>query len=160
LESLEKGGREAVQFILKRFDVLGIVAAGTIVRGSPAATSDLDIYVIQRPPFRQRVQKFFNGIPTEIFVNPPAMIEKYFIEERAARRPLTAHMLATGFVVLELDPVIGQLRQRAAEVLADSPADNPENFTMARYLAAALYEDALGGPRFRCQRLFRVGVRS
>ena len=100
-ENYDQALREAVQFILKRFDVLGIVAAGTIIRGSPDATSDLDIYVIHPAPFRQRVQKFFNGIPTEIFVNPPAMVEKYFIEERAffvepalARRLKVAEQLA------------------------------------------------------------------
>ena len=57
--------------------------------------------MIHRGSFRQRVQKFFSGVPAEIFVNPPSGIEKYFTEEHAVRRPLTAHMLATGFVVTE-----------------------------------------------------------
>jgi hypothetical protein len=70
------------------------------------------------------------------------MVENYFVEEGAAHRPITAHMLATGFVILELDPVVSTLRQRAAEILADLPESSPENLIMARYLAALLFEDA------------------
>jgi hypothetical protein len=135
--------REAVAFILGSFNVSGIIASGTIIRGNPDPTSDLDIYVIHQAPFRQRIQKYFNNVPAEIFVNPPAMVEEYFMEETAARRPITAHMLATGSVILELDPIVGTLRRRAAEILENPPESNSENLTMARYLTANLYEDAL-----------------
>jgi len=135
--------REAVAFILDNFNISGIIASGTIIRGNPDATSDLDIYVIHQAPFRQRIQKYFNGVPAEIFVNPPAMVEQYFVDERAARRPITAHMLSTGFVILGRDSIVAALRQRASEVLADSPDSSPESLTMARYLVATLYEDAL-----------------
>lgn len=135
--------REAVAFILDNFNVSGIIASGTIIRGNPDPTSDLDIYVIHQAPFRQRIQKYFNGVPAEIFVNPPAMVEQYFVEERAARRPITAHMLSTGFVILDRDPIVAALRQRAGEVLADAPDSSAESLTMARYLVATLYEDAL-----------------
>ncbi|MBN1219666.1 MAG: hypothetical protein JXM69_12115 [Anaerolineae bacterium] len=135
--------RQAVAFILGHFNVSGIVASGTIIRGNPDPTSDLDLYVIQQEPFRQRVQRFFNGIPAEIFVNPPAAIESYFKEEYASRRPLTAHMLATGFVVLQVDPIVNTLRDQAAQWLAKAPEDTPESMTMARYMVATLYEDAL-----------------
>lgn len=142
-DKYDRALREAVQFILKKFNVSGIVACGTIIRGNPDPTSDLDIYVIHQAPFRQRIQRYFNKVPAEIFVNPPGMVEKYFVEERAARRPLTAHMLATGFVVLELDPFVSMLRQQATEILEYPPESSPESLTMARYLAANLYEDAL-----------------
>ena len=135
--------REAVQFILSRFKPVGIIVAGTIVRGNPAPSSDLDIYVIHLEPFRQRVQKFFNGVPAEIFVNPPTAVKRYFVEEHAALRPITAHMLATGFVILNLDPIISDLRQQAVGWLAKSPEETSESLTFARYMAATMYEDAL-----------------
>jgi predicted nucleotidyltransferase len=135
--------REAVAFILENFNSSGIIASGTIIRGNPDPTSDLDIYVIHQESFRRRIQKYFNKVPAEIFVNPPSMVENYFIEEGAARRPITAHMLATGFVILELDPVVSTLRQRAAEILENPPESSSESLTMARYLAALLFEDAL-----------------
>jgi len=131
----------AVEFILENYTVLGIIVSGTIIRGNPDPSSDLDIYVINAQPFRQRLQKFFNGVPAEIFVNPPKSVERYFEEEQAARRPLTAHMLATGFVVLDLDPVIGDLQNKAERVLSQPP-EAPQNLTYQRYSSALLFEDA------------------
>lgn len=133
--------RSAVEFILKNYTVLGIIVSGTIIRGNPDPSSDLDIYVIHDQPFRQRLQKFFNGIPAEIFVNPPEFVEKYFEEEQAARRPLTAHMLSTGFVILDLDPIIGDLQRKAARLLSQPP-EAPKDLTYQRYLSALLVEDA------------------
>jgi predicted nucleotidyltransferase len=37
--------RSAVEFILENYSPVGIVAAGTIIRGAPDKSSDLDIYV-------------------------------------------------------------------------------------------------------------------
>ena len=140
----DKALRDAVSYVLDHFSVAGIVASGTIIRGNPDPASDLDIYVIHRGSFRQRVQRFFSGVPVEIFVNPPSAIEKYFAEEHASRRPLTAHMLATGFVILELEPIVGHLRAKAREYLSRPPGkpDSP-TITMARYGIALLYEDAV-----------------
>lgn len=133
----------AVEFILSRFEPVGLIAAGSILRGTPDAASDLDVYVIHRAPFRQRIQKLFNGVPAEIFVNPPAQVERYFVSEQADARPITAHMLATGHVLLSLDPAVEALRERAHALLNEPPALTDAQRTWARYLAANQYEDAL-----------------
>jgi hypothetical protein len=135
--------RLAVDFIMQRFDPLGIIAAGTILRGCPSPTSDLDLYVLHGQPWRQRLQKFFNGVPTEIFVNPAAAIVGYLAEEQNDGRPLTAHMLATGFVVLDRHPDLERLRRRARELLDNPTKPGPEQLTSMRYMAALQYEDAL-----------------
>jgi predicted nucleotidyltransferase len=136
--------KEAVSYLLKRYEnVLGILVAGSILRGSPDRTSDLDIYFIHAKPERQRLQKFFNGIPAEIFVNPPSKIEDYFREEQAEGRPIAAHMWATGFVLFEADRAIQRLRQLAREYLASQPTISPESLVQMRYFAATGYEDAL-----------------
>ncbi len=135
--------REAVQFTLAQTQPAGIIAAGSILRGKPDATSDIDLYVVHQQPWRQRVQKWFNGVPCEIFINPPAAIESYFDEELAAARPITAHMLATGFVVLNADPIIDVLILRARNLLAQPPRSNNLQLMMARYTAATQFEDAL-----------------
>jgi predicted nucleotidyltransferase len=96
--------REAVEWVSGRFDVVGIIAAGSIVRGRPDASSDLDLYVIHLPLVRQRIQRFFSGVPAEIFVNPPQAIRRYFAAEHREARPITAHMLGTGATVLVRDP--------------------------------------------------------
>ena len=135
--------REAVAYIMGRFEPQGIVAAGSILRGTPHRSSDLDLYVVHAAPFRQRLQQWFNGVPAEIFVNPPAAIRGYFEEEHASGRPLTAHMLATGFVVLERAPAVAALRAEAETWLQAAPTVGAEQLEWERYMAATLLEDAL-----------------
>lgn len=132
--------REAVAFILGRFEVWGIIASGSIVDGRGDPGSDLDIYVVHAQPLRQRVQRWFNGVRAEIFVNPPAAIRRYFEEERD--RPSTAAMLATGKIVLDRHPVVAELRAEAQRRLATPPNLSAAELTMRRYFAADAYENA------------------
>jgi predicted nucleotidyltransferase len=141
-EQYDTALREAVLYALSSFRPVGIVASGTIVRGNPDPASDLDIWVIHFEPARQRIQKFFNGIPTEIFVNPPWVIQSYFESEQASARPIAAHMLATGFVILSLDAVVDELRRRAQFLLTQPPSLTPQTIEQARYEAATNFEDA------------------
>jgi hypothetical protein len=134
--------KSAVEYVLQNFDILGIIASGTLIRGNPDPASDLDIYVIQPKPFRQRLQKKFNSVPAEIFINPPAKVEEYLSNEQAARKPITAHMLSTGFVILKLDPIIDELQRKAEEMLANPP-EAPADLTPLRYMTALLVEDAM-----------------
>ena len=142
-ERYDRALREAVTHILERYTPVGIIAAGSILRRSPDPSSDLDIYVLHLAPFRQRLQKFFNGVPAEIFINPPAAVEDYFTSEQASARPITAHMLVNGFVILDRHPVVAQLRQRARELLASPPTLTPVQHTWKRYWASNLLEDAV-----------------
>ncbi len=132
--------REAVEYILASYQVLGLFACGTIVAGTPDANSDLDMFVIHGKPERQRVQKRFNGVPTEIFVNPPETIRRYFADE--VTRPSTAHMLASGWVLLDRHPVTEELVAEAHSWLATPPNLNDTQLTMRRYMAADAFENA------------------
>lgn len=142
-EKYEEALRDAVIFILKNYDPVGIIVSGTIIRGNPDPSSDFDIYSIHMKPYRQRVQKFFRGIPAEIFVNPPSAIEGYYKEEASSMRPCTAHMMATGFVVLDRDPVIEELRSKARESLLLKPEISEFSLTTVKYTAATYLEDAM-----------------
>lgn len=135
--------RQAVEFILTRTTPIGIVASGTILRGKPDPASDLDLFVIHQQSYRQRIQRIFNGVPAEIFINTPAQVRHYLKEEQAEYRPITAHMLATGFVILEADPVVAELHQEALKMLQTPPPQaGPETLTSLRYMAASWLEDA------------------
>jgi len=134
--------REAARYIFARWQPVGIVAAGTIIRGHPSPSSDLDIFVLHRVPERQRVQRFFEGVPAEIFVNPPERIERYFESDQRDGRLITAHMLASGFVVYDADPAVEALRARAAQVLASQPEPSPGELVRRRYAVATGLEDA------------------
>ncbi|MCC6454592.1 MAG: hypothetical protein IT328_06595 [Caldilineaceae bacterium] len=132
--------RDAVDFILARYEVWGVLVAGTIIAGTPDANSDLDMFVIHAKPQRQRVQKRFQGVATEIFVNPPATIRRYFAEE--VTRPSTAHMLANGVVLLDRHPVVEELIAEARSWLATPPNLSETHLTMRRYSAADAFENA------------------
>lgn len=135
--------REAVAFVFDLVNPIAVVATGTIVRGTAHAGSDLDIYVVHDEPHRRRVQRFFNGVPAEIFINPPHTVRSYFRDEHFAARPITANMLATGFVVWSNGPMIDVLRAESHEWLAKTTPLVPVELTPARYAIATRFEDAL-----------------
>ena len=132
--------REAVDYILARYEVWGLFACGTIVAGKPDANSDLDMFVIHGAPARQRVQKRFHGVATEIFVNPPQTVRRYFADE--VTRPSTAHMLVHGRILLDRHPIVEELVAEAHEWLAKPPNLSETQLTMRRYMAADAYENA------------------
>jgi hypothetical protein len=134
---------EAVEHIFSEFKPVGIVATGTIIRGSPHANSDLDIYVIHLAGHRRRIQRFFTGVPTEMFVNPPSAVRAYFRDEDRDGRRLTAHMLATGVVVFRDGPTVDQLRVEAQEWLAKETPMSESERVSSRYAIASRLEDAL-----------------
>ncbi|HUX49735.1 MAG TPA: hypothetical protein VMW73_03005 [Spirochaetia bacterium] len=133
----------AIEYVVANYSsVVGVIASGTIIRGTPDPTSDLDIYVIHTGSFRQRIQKYFKDVTAEIFVNPPLMIEKYLADECGSGRPITAHMLATGFKVLDLDPVVDRLCAHAGYLLENPPKQFGDT-VYANYLIATTFEDAI-----------------
>jgi hypothetical protein len=133
---------EAAEHIFDHFEPVAIVVSGSIIRGNPDSGSDLDLYLIHQEPYRQRIQRFFNGVPAELFVNPLAQIPRYFAEDTARGRPLTAHLLATGHPLYDPEGVARDLQQRSAKVLAGGPNPSPARITQLRYAVATMFEDA------------------
>ncbi|HEX2037361.1 MAG TPA: hypothetical protein VHS99_24545 [Chloroflexota bacterium] len=135
--------RAAVAYILSRFRPVGIVASGTIIRGNPAPSSDLDLPVIVPEISPQRVQRFFRGVPAEIFVNSPATIWQGLERETREDVPWMAHMLATGFVVYTADAVVDELCAAAAATLAAGPRPPAAGELLRRrYFTAGYFQDA------------------
>src|SRR6266481_2411089 len=81
-------------------------------------------------------------MPLVSSMNPPWVIQKYFVQDEGEARPISAHMMATGTVVLATDPVVEQLRQTAISLIGSSPMLTPLKLTLARYAAATKLEDA------------------
>jgi predicted nucleotidyltransferase len=132
----------AVSDLLTHYSPIAIVAAGSILRGQGGPTSDIDLYVLHHAPFRQRLQRRYNGVPFEIFINPPQQVRRYFEEEHAAARPITAHILTTGAVVLDCDPIVRTLREEAAVWLAKPPAPAADSMRWRRYAIADELDNA------------------
>jgi hypothetical protein len=136
---------EAIAYVFSRVTPLAIFASGTIIRGTPDATSDLDIFVLRDASERFRTQRIFNGVPAEIFVNPPARIERYFAGDRSSGAALTAHLLATAvpvYVAPEAADVVHRILTRAAEELASPPIWSAGRLTLLLYRAATWLEVA------------------
>ena len=133
--------REATQFVLGEVDPIGIIATGTIIRGEAHANSDLDVYVIHSAAYRRRVQRFFTGVPAEIFINSAPAVRGYFADEHRDGRPLTAHMLATGFVVYSSAAIVDELRREAEEWLVRPSPMSDDQATRERYGIASRLED-------------------
>jgi hypothetical protein len=135
--------RDAVDFIFQELEPVGIIATGTIVRGNPHRNSDLDLYVVHLAAYRRRIQRRFNGVPTEIFVNPPSAVRTYFAEEDRDGRRLTAHMLATGITIFQADLIVEALRTEAAQWLRKNTDASAFERVSTRYSIASRLEDGL-----------------
>jgi hypothetical protein len=135
--------QQAIEWLTSIVDPVGIVVSGSIIRGNPAASSDLDIVVLHDQPWRRRIQKLFNRTPTELFFNSQEWLEHSIRDEASRGRPSMAHMLATGTLVKDRENRMADLIRAARDVLAEGPGLRPEVLLRERYLAACLVEDAL-----------------
>ncbi|MDQ3019385.1 MAG: nucleotidyltransferase domain-containing protein [Bacteroidota bacterium] len=134
---------KALIWIRDNFKPIVIIVTGSIVRENPNFNSDLDIYVIHEDNFRQRIQKYFNSIPCEIFVNNIKHINKYLEEEYEDNRPITAHMISTGKVLIGNDnKEFKKLMQSANEFLLKSPGLSDKKKIYRKYMISSLFEDA------------------
>jgi hypothetical protein len=135
--------RLAVDYIFEEFESFGVIVTGSIVRGNPDAASDFDIVVLHDHSWRRRVQRFFAGVPAEIFVNSPAWMERYLAEEGVEGRPTMAHMLATGFVMFSSSEKTGELIAMARRSLEKGADFSDFTLQQQRYSAACMVEDAI-----------------
>jgi predicted nucleotidyltransferase len=132
----------AEAYVRATWNVHGIVVAGSIVRGEAGPTSDFDIVVVHAESWRLRDQRRFDGVPAELFVNPPERIRRYFENEHREGRPCTANMLATGEVLPGAEPIVDELVAEAREWLAKPLAPTTIELTSRRYGAVDTLDDA------------------
>lgn len=132
---------QAVEWINKNFTPISIVVGGSIIRNNYDNQSDLDIYVIHNENYRQRLLKYFNNIPCDIFINNKKHIENYFIEEHNKNRPTTANLLATGNVIFGQEEIFDILLQ--AKKFVNFPKKlNSDQIQKTHYYILSLIEDA------------------
>jgi len=132
----------AVAYIHERYQPIGIIAGGTIIRGTPDAGSDFDFVVIHQQTWRQRTQRFFNGVPAEMFVNPEFQMRRVIAAEPAGGRPVMSHLIGTGEILHDSGGIMASLKALAGEILDAGPAVPPEDLTQMRYRIATAFEDA------------------
>lgn len=134
--------RSAMHEILEGFSPLAVLAAGSAVRGRTSPRSDLDLLVLARGQ-RRRVQRRLERVPVDLVVETPESLSRLLEEQWAARRPVLAHMLATGEVVLDLEELLEDLRVRARRLMERPPQAEAWELGLARIDLAAALDDAL-----------------
>jgi predicted nucleotidyltransferase len=137
----DRAADDIVAYVKSTYAPVGIVLAGSIVRGEAGPTSDFDVFVVHDEAWRVREQRRFADVPAEIFVNPAAQVRRYFENEHGDGRPCTAHMFATGEVVMSA-PVIDELVNEARAWLAKPLEVSEASLTQKRYAAVDTLDDA------------------
>lgn len=135
--------RQAVALVEERTQPEGIVAAGSIIHGMADPRSDLDVYVVHDLPWKQRMQYRLNGVRTEIFINNEASVRACFERERVEGRPVTAHMLATGHVVVCRTSRVRDLIELGMAQVSRPPEVSEQTLLLQRYSIVDALENAL-----------------
>lgn len=134
--------RQAVALVEARTEPDGVIAAGSIVQGSADPRSDIDLYVIHGQPWKQRVQRWFNSVRTEVFINNETAVRGYLEEEGIEGRPITAHMLATGHLMLCRTERVHELIELAMGHVSRPPVVSDETLLQQRYGIVDALENA------------------
>jgi len=135
--------KQELEWLQTIVEPVGIVVSGSIIRGNPGPSSDLDIEVLHDQPWRRRIQRWFCETPVELFLNPPQWMHHYIRDEAAHGRPSTANMLTTGKLIFDTNQRMAAIIDIAREVLSRGPSLSPHALLRDRYTAACLVEDAL-----------------
>jgi hypothetical protein len=133
---------ELEAYVRATYQPLGVLVSGSIVRGEAGPTSDFDVFVVHEQPWRLREQRWFAGVPSELFVNPAARIRQYFASEHAEGKPSAMHMFATGEVLGPAHPVLDELVREAHAWMARPLEISPAQLIPWRYGAVDVLDDA------------------
>ncbi|MGH2760071.1 MAG: hypothetical protein ACRDKJ_10990, partial [Actinomycetota bacterium] len=118
--------------------LLGLLLAGSYAYGEPMATSDIDLYVVVDVAWRQRRNLVIDGVPVELFINPPHKLSNEIIEAGSA-----TDMFARGRVLYDPRGVVGRLQAEARSV-AEQPRAIPhgDDLERLRYMVTDTTQDA------------------
>lgn len=140
MDHLESALRVTTDKLLGEFgdDLLGILLGGSVAHGTPMPNSDIDLYVLIRPSWRQRRNEVVEGVEVEMLVNPVEQIRR----ELLARQPATVDMFARGRAVHDPSGVVDEQMQLARRMDAE-PRDRPDQSELyfIRYRPSDLLKD-------------------
>ncbi len=117
-------------------DLLGVLATGSRIHGTPGPTSDLDVHVADRAAaLRQRRNIVLGGVEVEMFINPPFQIQHYFGD-----RGLDEHMFTFGRAIYDPHGAVAELQAEARARWQAGPPPVADAW-MHRYALADLLRD-------------------
>ena len=122
--------------------IIGLWMAGSLARNEGDANSDLDFYVLIEDPHRRRIQRLFNGVPAEMFLNPPHRARAYFEEDRALGRTPGLAMMAEGLILYDPRGECVAISDEARAAMERGPAVDAVALETRRYLVADKLDNA------------------
>lgn len=102
-------------------ELLGILLAGSVAYGTPMTTSDLDVFALIRPPWRQRRSRLVGDVEVEVFLNAVDRIRAELAEGGS-----TVDCFARGRVILDPHGVVAELAREARRA-AGRPRPEPSH---------------------------------
>lgn len=122
--------------------VIGIWLAGSLARGSGDANSDLDLYVLIDAAHRRRINRRCNGVPVEIFLNPPEWARRYIGENRELGRRSSIEMMAAGAILFDPRGECAALAAESRAAIDLGPAVPEVQLELRRYFAVDGFDNA------------------
>jgi hypothetical protein len=138
---------DAADLVRDRFpDALAAFLGGGVLSARRTATSDLDIVVLLAgPPAPYRESVRFRGWPVELFVQDEQSLAHYCAKDISDRAPIMPRLCANGAVLIDHGGMAGQIRARAAALLAAGPPPVPDwELDDRRYDLCDLLDDLAG----------------
>src|SRR3954451_15165414 len=96
--------------------LLGVLATGSHIHGTPGPTSDLDVHVVIDQPRRQRRNILLEGVEIEMFITPAFQIQRYMADGGN-----DIHMFAFGRAIYDPHGLIAQLQAHARTLWQAGP---------------------------------------
>lgn len=118
--------------------LIGLLFAGSAAYGTPMRNSDVDLYVLIRPTWRQRRNRIIEAVEVEMFINPVQQIRRELDEGPNA----TVDMFARGRIVYDPAGVVAELVDRAKQIAVQPPqAPDETELYFIRYRPSDLLRD-------------------
>jgi predicted nucleotidyltransferase len=119
-------------------DLVGLLLAGSAAAGTPMRNSDIDLYVLIRPSWRQRRNVVVEGVEVEMFINPAHQIRR----ELGDSLDSTVDMFSRGQIHYDPHGVVEEHVEQATDVASERPAEPDETQVyFIRYRPSDLLRD-------------------
>lgn len=120
--------------------LVGALVGGSVASRTTTIESDIDIWLVIRQPWRQRMRIFVYSREVDIFVEPyPRMIEEF----QNGLRDFCVTMFASGKILYDSDGSMQQLVDTARDLWSGpKPPPSEAKLSTLKYHAVTLFRDA------------------
>ncbi len=106
-------------------DLIGVLVCGSYITGNPTCHSDLDVHLIlnEKVDYRERGNRYVDGLLIEYFANTPNQIRSYFKRDYEDMKPMCQVQFITGKIIFDDTGEVLKLKETAEEMLKRNFSD-------------------------------------